>query len=216
MTHEINLETYKSIINIIYEEHNNTTKSWLEKQEKTYNLTNKNISDIYNISENSEYIENDFKEYIDSYINILDKLYAKIMVRINKENNLIIRGRVKSIDSINFKISRKSKQQNGKFPVSKCLNDLLGLRIIDSNYNENIKLLKNYLNETQHKRIKHLNRENNDYKAYHIYFKGLDNTFFPIELQIWNKENEEINLKSHEIYKKEYTSWTNDYKNNLV
>ena len=34
MEHEINLETYKSIINIIYEEHNNSTKTWLDKQEK--------------------------------------------------------------------------------------------------------------------------------------------------------------------------------------
>ena len=57
MEHEINLETYKSIINIIYEEHNNSTKTWLDKQEKTYNLANKNIIDVYTLNKNEEYIE---------------------------------------------------------------------------------------------------------------------------------------------------------------
>lgn len=219
MTHEINLETYKSIINIIHEEHNNSTKTWLEKQEKTYNLANKNISDVYTLNKNEEYIEPEFKAYMSSYIKILDELYMKIMLRINEECNLIIRGRVKSTESINLKMSKKAKQDNGKFSINRCLNDLLGLRIIDSNYNKNIDILESYLDElkdNQKIRIRHLNRENKEYRAYHIYFRGLDNKYFPVELQIWDKDNEQTNLVSHEMYKKEYTTWSDDYKNNLV
>ena len=219
MEHEINLETYKSIINIIYEEHNNSTKTWLDKQEKTYNLANKNIIDVYTLNKNEEYIELEFKEYMSSYMKTLDELYMKIMLRINEECNLIIRGRVKSTESINLKMSKKAKQDSGKFSINRCLNDLLGLRIIDSNYNKNIVILEEYLNElkdNQNIRIRNLNRENKGYRAYHIYFRGLDNRYFPVELQIWNKHNEDTNLKSHEMYKKEYTSWSHDYKNNLV
>ena len=147
MEHEINLETYKSIINIIYEEHNNSTKTWLDKQEKTYNLANKNIIDVYTLNKNEEYIESEFKEYMSSYMKTLDELYMKIMLRINEECNLIIRGRVKSTESINLKMSKKAKQDSGKFSINRCLNDLLGLRIIDSNYNKNIVILEEYLNE---------------------------------------------------------------------
>jgi ppGpp synthetase/RelA/SpoT-type nucleotidyltranferase len=216
---DINLETYKTIINIIYEEHNKHTKNWIENQVATYNLANKNICDIYTSNENEEYINQDFKRYMSSYLKTLGELYLKIMIRINEECNIVIRGRVKSPESINLKMSKKSKDDNGKFPIYRCLNDLLGIRIIDSNYNKNIELVEIYLNELRDQgkfRIRHLIRENKDYRAYHIYFRGLDNKYFPIELQIWNIENEQSNLTSHEIYKKEYTSWTDDYKNDLV
>lgn len=211
----LNLATYERIIHILYEEHNKHTKEWLETQPKTYNLGKTCICDICSSDKNGKIITENFKEYIYSYINSLMSLYFKILERIDNECNISIRGRIKSEESIILKIYNKNNQDTGKFPIEKCLNDLLGFRIIDPKYDENIDSLLMYfdgLAKESKMRIRHLNRLNGEYIAYHVYFRGADNKYFPIELQIWDAKNEAINLGSHESYKKEYTNWPKEYK----
>ena len=50
------------------------------------------------------------------------------------------------------------------------------------------------------------------YRGYHIYFKQEKNIYFPIELQVWDSEDEINNYKSHKIYKEDYISWSEKYK----
>ena len=45
------------------------------------------------------------------------------------------------------------------------------------------------------------------YKAIHVYFGNDDNMKFQWELQIWNKEDEHVNLVSHAKHKQGYTKW---------
>ena len=45
-------------------------------------------------------------------------------------------------------------------------------------------------------------------QAIHIYFGNeIDNTCFQWELQLWYENDEQINLKSHNIYKQDYVKW---------
>lgn len=215
LTKSINVETYKKIIHIIYEEHNNYTKQWIQKQINPYNLGKVCMCDICNVK-NGVIISADFIKHIDSYKSELMSLYFDILGRIEKECNINIKGRIKNDDSIMLKIGKKAKQEDGKFPINKCLNDLLGFRIIDSEYGTNIAPLKVYLDDiikNKKARIRQMKRNNGAYSAYHVYFRGENNYFFPVELQIWDKKDEKSNLASHVIYKKEYTSWPQDYKN---
>lgn len=216
MSNKMDLMLYDKVINAIYDEHTEATKQWLEykkvyDKQNMYNLGKVCICDICNV-ENGILLP-EFKKYIDSYKqNIFVSLGLEILVKIKKTYGVSITGRVKNEDSIINKINEKSKQKLGKFPVNKCLNDLVGFRIIDSEYNNNINNLIAYLNNTKRTiRIRHMSRINGLYKAYHIYFKGENNFYFPAELQIWDKADEHTNLVSHKIYKREYTSWPQKY-----
>lgn len=210
-------ENYKSIIHILYEEHVQYTKNWLENTDKEiYNLKKTQVKHI--CSENPEeidgFIDEKFLSYLDDYRLGLGFLNLKILLRVKKETNLIIEGRTKSDDAILLKLHRKRFEDGGAFPLNKYLNDLLGFRIIDDNYENNIKLLKGYLDELkkQNKRFVHKFRKNGEYIGYHVYFMGINNYYFPMELQIWDSKNERKNFESHEIYKKDYTYWPKIYK----
>ena len=50
-----------------------------------------------------------------------------------------------------------------------------------------------------------------EYRATHIYFKQ-DNYNFQWELQVWNKNNELNNIKSHNKYKQDYVKWEEENK----
>ena len=64
-----------------------------------------------------------------------------------------------------------------------------------------------HINETFPK-IKVIDSSKMDYKAIHIYFGNeIDNTCFQWELQLWYENDEQINLKSHNIYKQDYVKW---------
>lgn len=209
----ISMEIYEKIIHIIYEEHNNITKEWLEQQQTSYNLGKTYMCNICNVHSKSIIVP-EFQQYMYSYRNTLFSLYFKILERIQIECGINIEGRIKNEDSIINKIAKKSQELEGKIPVNKCLNDLIGFRIIDAKYDTNIVKLVNYLDDivgSGKARIRHLKRINGQYNGYHIYFRGMDNKFFPAELQIWDINNEKNNRDSHAIYKKEYTKWVKEY-----
>ena len=108
--------------------------------------------------------------------------------------------RIKQLNSIEYKIYRYNVGElRGKVPINKCLNDLFGMRIImdDSFTHDDLK--------------EHIDASKKEYVASHLYIKP-SNQLFPWELQIWKKEDERNNLESHKLYKQDYTSWENEYK----
>lgn len=209
---------YKKIFDIIYSEHSRHTEQWLEDLGSIhYNLKRTQVRHICSSDPDNieNFIDDEFLTYLYNYKISLGELYVKVLTRIEAEVNVPIGGRIKNDDSILLKLHRKRFQDDGKFSLNKYLNDLLGFRIIDSNYDENIKWIPKYLDDLkgQKRRFMHKNREiGKDYKGYHIYFMGMGSSCFPVELQVWSKEHEETNLDSHEMYKKDYTYWPKIYK----
>ncbi|HII4481711.1 hypothetical protein [Clostridium perfringens] len=201
------LDYYINVFYIINDEYTKYCNKWIEKVVKKYNLRKTCVCDIY--SKNNG-IDKDFKEFMDCFIEGLALLSITIAYKINNFNSeLKIRSRVKDPQSILDKINKKS--QGDKYPINKCLNDLFGLRIVDSNYKENIDNIIDYL-ECSEYNIRKMSRIKEDYKGYHIYFKQDKNIYFPIELQIWDSEDEFNNYESHKVYKEDYVNWTDKYK----
>jgi hypothetical protein len=210
---------YSKIIEVMSQFHSIHTGKWLSQQSGVthYNLKKTRVCDVINKSEEGLFlIDESFFNYIIGYKNKLIHLYADIINEIHKSYKCNIKGRVKNEDSILNKLQKKRTEENGKFSINKVLNDLLGFRMIDNNYEHNVKKLIVYLDELKEKegiRITHKERVNGDYRGYHIYFMGKDSKFFPLELQLWDIDNEKINLDSHESYKKDYTIWPEIYYN---
>ena len=216
MHNSYGMDFYKIIFNILYEEHSKHTGVWLgNKQGRHYNLKKVLVDHICSTDpDNIEgFIDEQFLNYMDNYKTSLTILYSKILHRVKKETNVEITGRIKSGDAIILKLHRKRFEDDGKFPLNKYLNDLLGFRIIDDNFGNNIYEIPLQLNDlkTQNKRIIHKMRENGEYSGYHVYFMGANSSYFPMELQIWNSKNARKNFESHEMYKKEYTYWPQIY-----
>lgn len=206
---EWQVEQYIKLFDIINKEYTSYCVRWNEYLTKQYNLGRVCVCDIYSLESG---IDIEFKKYMDSFIDGLLRLSMTIVYEFNKLNSeLKIRTRVKDPQSILYKINEKSKSDNGKFPINKFLNDLLGIRMVDSNYKENIELVKKILDNTEYK-VRHRLRILDSYKGYHVYFKQEKNIYFPIELQIWDSEDEANNYESHKIYKEDYIAWTEMYK----
>lgn len=203
---KLNTDEYRLIFSCIHKNYMKYCESWDCTRESIFNLKKKNICDIFNPK---SMLDVNFERYIHSFRTDLYSLYLKIIMELDKEIKLSqgvkFIGRVKTEDSILNKIYKKSNEQKGKFPINNCLNDLLGLRIIDPFYNENMLYIKSELKlciDNGYK-IRHMDRLNKGYKAHHVYFKR-NNFSFPIELQIWNEEDEISNLKLHGEYKQGY------------
>ena len=200
---------YIKLFDIINEEYTSYCMRWNENLTNSYNLGKVCACDIYNLESG---IDIEFKKYMDSFIDGLLMLNIKILYAFNKLNpDFKIRTRIKEPQYILDKVDKKSKSNDGKYPVNKFLNDLLGIRIVDSNYKENIGIIIGFLKSTEHK-VRHMIRIKEEYKGYHIYFKQEKNIYFPIELQVWDSEDEINNYKSHKMYKEDYISWQKKYK----
>lgn len=118
--------------------------------------------------------------------------------------------RIKQLNSIEYKIYRYNVGElRGKVPINKCLNDLFGMRIImDDSFTHDD--LKEHIEES-YPDMKLTDASKKEYVASNLYIKP-SNQLFPWELQIWKKEDERNNLESHKLYKQDYTSWENEYK----
>jgi len=111
--------------------------------------------------------------------------------------------RVKTRESIDDKIQRYSSREN-QYPVNNWLNDIFGARIVLSF--EEIASVMNLLDEWQDELgLKNWYfRQNEAYKGLHIYFKNRSNFYFPWELQIWDLEDVQSNIKNHEKFKRNF------------
>lgn len=113
--------------------------------------------------------------------------------------------RVKTSESIIDKIDRYSKRED-QYPVNNWLNDIFGCRMILNQ--DELDLIEDQLDGWQAKyHLKNWYKRNaDDYKGIHIYFKNQSNFFFPWELQLWNIEDVELNIKAHRLYKRQFAS----------
>ncbi|AVQ40482.1 hypothetical protein C7M56_18065 [Clostridium botulinum] len=200
------IDEYNIIFSCIYKNYIRYCQEWDTIRQTEINLKKKCICDIYNL-ENQ--LDKQFEKYIHSFRKNLSNVYISILMdlqqNIDINRRIKFNGRVKTEDSILNKIHKKAKQDGGKFPINNCINDLLGLRIIDPYYKENIIYIENELKKFKNNgyKLRYMDRLNNEYKAYHVYLKK-DNKSFPIELQIWDAKYEQVNINSHKEYKQDY------------
>lgn len=115
-----------------------------------------------------------------------------------------LKSRVKNPVSMADKIKKYAlnKTHSGAIPINKCLNDLLGFRMLLPNresLHDQIATLC-----LSNPRTKCVDSSKGDYKATHVYIRGTKNFHFPWELQIWDPEHAETNDQSHAQYKQDY------------
>lgn len=125
-------------------------------------------------------------------------------------NNSSVTSRVKAQNSIEYKLETYyTNHEGGRIPLKKCLNDLLGIRIvIDEDFT--CQEVKQYM-EINFPDYKCIDSSKLSYIATHVYFED-GNSFFPWELQIWSKKDETNNFSSHKVYKQDYTKWERENK----
>lgn len=111
--------------------------------------------------------------------------------------------RVKTRESIDDKIERFSTRED-QYPVNSWLNDIFGARIILTT--EEITAVMDLLDDWQDElSLKNWYlRHKEGYRGLHIYFKNKSNFYFPWELQIWNAEDIQSNIKNHEKFKRNF------------
>lgn len=200
------------VIDSIYNKMINYTEVFVAENPHSCNLKKTCIDKIFDIE----------KMEIDACFLKTILLFEKIVkkdkeIHVKKEVfELDIGSRIKNRKSIQLKLYRyHAKEGRGKYPINKCLNDLLGYRLIihSNNTLEDIsKGIQFYVkNNYDLIKVKIQNASKQGYKALHIYFK-ISNQCFPCELQIWLSSDRVSNEKSHKKYKQEYLDWK-EYEN---
>lgn len=194
--------------------------------ELLYELINDILKSHTKLAEKCKIDINLGKDYIRDYCNedgIIDfKLLKSIeytwehfelicltdVVPINlKYKTINISYRLKELDSIRDKIIRyRNNNLEGRVYIRKCLNDLVGFRVVISRtiYDQIMELLKNKF--LSYKEITILDSSKDEYCAIHVYFKD-SNFSYPWELQIWPDDKEKSNVSSHEKYKRNSLNW---------
>lgn len=111
--------------------------------------------------------------------------------------------RVKTRESIDDKIERFSSRED-QYPVNNWLNDIFGARIVVTA--DDIKSVMDLLDDWQAELgLKNWYlRDKDGYRGLHIYFKNKNNFYFPWELQIWDIEDVQANIKNHEKFKRNF------------
>lgn len=111
--------------------------------------------------------------------------------------------RVKTRESIDDKIERFTARED-QYPVNNWLNDIFGARIILTA--EEISSVMDSLDDWQDElNLKNWYLRNKEgYRGLHIYFKNKNNFYFPWELQIWDKEDIQLNIENHEKFKRSF------------
>ena len=181
------LEELDKLIDFVQTEYMQLTKEWEKSEYYTkINLKNNLVCDL---------LEN--KLLLDTIVNyreFINKNNIQLLMNLKKFNseNATVNIRTKAKNSIEFKIENYIKNhKDGKVPISKCFNDLFGLRIIcqkELSFDEILNLIN-----TKYSNLKCIDSSKNEYKATHIYFRS-GSYAFQWELQVWNKLDEKIIL----------------------
>ncbi len=148
--------------------------------------------------------------YIYSYMDFLNNM-NDLQFEIQKLNlSCKVTSRVKQNNSVQDKFKRymASKHQFGEVPLKKCVNDIMGFRIVLNEFYTHDEVI-NFL-KSNFQNIRVISADKDEYVAVHAYFITGDNKSFQWELQIWNKKDEKENLSSHYKYKQEYVTWENE------
>ena len=192
------------VIVAIQKDYDRICNVWNASIEKPINLKKRLV---INARENSEILNIIWK-----YRSLINDELISIMFNLHtiQYMNSSVTSRVKAQNSIEFKLENYfENHEDGKIPLKKCLNDLLGIRIVidgDFTYQD----VKQYMDE-KFPGYKCIDSSKLSYIATHIYFEN-GNSFFPWELQIWKKQDEKNNFISHKEYKQDYTKWEKESK----
>jgi len=182
------LNNYIKVFQIINDLHIKHNSLWLSEIENLgFNHLNLKRLQVETVCSIEDGILDDFYLYITHYKNSLTKLYKDLFLMIKRECFPNVHGRIKNDESILLKLHKKRTEQNGKFSINKVLNDLLGFRIIEEDFSldENLPDIKKFLEQKKTSgewRVIHKQRENGDYKGYHVYFMGQNTSCFPLNL----------------------------------
>lgn len=192
------------------------SESWLKSQMDCYNLKSKRITDICDSFKEEDlqftYFNQEYISSLNDYCNSLNDVFNSPFYEF-LDWPFESRSRIKDPDSRLSKIIhyRLVKNEKGRISINKCLNDLLGFRIIVNGFDhtdESRELLNRKLNELN---IKIHNSSKLNYKATHIYFSNGNNKCYPWEMQIWDKNDVKNNLDSHLLHKQGYTNWAENF-----
>jgi Region found in RelA / SpoT proteins len=162
-------------------------------------------------------IKKEFHTILNSYLSNIDELTIDLDLEYTYKD-LDLRFRVKQSESIIYKLIHyfSGKQEKGKIPLNKCLNDLLGFRVIMPGFDHDCeKFAKMCCIIKESYKIRYINSSKGDYRATHVYFYGESNKNFPWELQIWLPEDYQRNEKSHSLHKQEYKKSAQIHKKTL-
>lgn len=200
------LNELNNLIEFIQEEYLQFNDKWKNSENfDKINLKNTMVKDLMSNKMMLDIVFN-YREFInDNNIQLIMDFK-----QFNSENAKISI-RTKAKNSIEYKIKNYTENhENGEVSINKCLNDLFGIRIICKKplfYNQ----IKDFIGN-KYNNLKCIDSsKKSGYKATHIYFKK-DNFHFQWELQVWNEEDEENNIKSHERYKQDYVRWEKETK----
>lgn len=194
----------KNLIDYIQTVHAEITDEWLQGASVKINLKKAQVSDID--------IDGAIYKSIMEYVQLLNERSANIILRLSSVCSCQVTARVKAQNSIEYKIQnyKTDRHEFGKVPINKCINDLLGVRIILESpltFDE----IHAFVEKIYQGRYRCIDSSKLDYKAVHLYFR-VNNQSFPWELQIWNRCDVESNFDSHKKYKQEYTTWEKESK----
>lgn len=139
-------------------------------------------------------------------------LYRRIVARSNPsaiskilEINNINRSRIKESLSISKKIDNyiKHEQESGTYLyVTKCLNDIMGARIVIDKIPDLDALKAEISQEFPMLKVTNASKPTG-YKAVHVYTNPAKG-HLPWELQIWQSCDEQNNIQLHSEYKRDY------------
>lgn len=193
------LRELKELIDHVQLSYTEMTNEWSRRGKATINLKKSLVADID--------VDGTICKNIMEYVQLLNEHNDEIILSLLNMHPYRVAARVKTQNSIEYKIQsyKTNRHEYGKVPISKCINDLFGVRIslrVPLTFEE----IYAFIEGTYQGRYKCINSSKAGYKAVHIYFRR-NNYSFPWELQIWNECDAENNLISHESYKQEYVTW---------
>lgn len=118
------MKELEKLINFIIKKYDEINLEWDKNENNKLNMKRTQVVDVY--------IDKEKLNYIFSYRNFINDKFSYIF---NELQQLVfscnVTSRVKALNSIQYKIENyRLNHENGKIPIKKCLNDLLGFRII--------------------------------------------------------------------------------------
>ncbi|RRQ98397.1 hypothetical protein [Enterococcus faecalis] len=192
--------------------HSSISKSYFKQD--SINLRTVCVKDV--VDAETGKITEHFLKYIDDY-------YYQLNIALVKSDFEYdysfwdARMRIKQKESVRNKLYHYQINHNqGEVPIQKCLNDLLGFRLVidefDCKSDEIISFLEGVKNDLN--LMKWYTRDKEGYQGTHLYFKNAKNIYFPWELQLWTTEKVLTNEKAHEkhVEKRSYIDWPKQYK----
>lgn len=196
------MEDLVRLLKFLVKKYEVTSEDWEKMIDKNPYRGDKNVCHIIDDSNILKYIYQ-YREFLDNY-----ETFQKEINELNLKIGNVTR-RVKDHNSIQYKLKRYMSEEhaNGHVALRKCLNDIMGFRII-FNGDYEFQYLKKIVNDN-FDNMRVVPSIHGDYKATHVYFATKNNKRFVWELQMWNKSDEEKNLTSHHKNKQEYIVWEN-------